>query len=102
MRNDKDSQENDAIARWFLGPDRGPLPDDECSNYERDKTRYCSPPVVKQDARAYAHEKHEQNRKPPAQRPQRLAMRETSHSAAEHWYVMALPSNENSTSQICN
>jgi hypothetical protein len=37
-RNYKRSQENDAVAGRLLGSTGGPSPNDECSDYERDKT----------------------------------------------------------------
>jgi len=55
-------QKYNAVAGRSLGLDCGPSPDDECGDCEPDKTRYCSPPMAKHNARAYAHQKHEQHR----------------------------------------
>jgi hypothetical protein len=61
------SQENDAVVGRCLMLDRRHSPDDECGNYETDKTRCCSPPTAKHNARTHAHQEHEQNRQTPAQ-----------------------------------
>jgi hypothetical protein len=65
--NDKLSQENDAVPGGSFGLDRRSSPNDECGDYEPDNTGQCSPPMIKQDAGAYTHEEHEQNRQPPAE-----------------------------------
>jgi hypothetical protein len=55
-------QKYNAVAGRSLGLDCGPSSNNECGDCEPDKTRYCSPPMAKHNARAYAHQKHEQNR----------------------------------------
>jgi hypothetical protein len=59
------SQKNDAVAGRCLGLDRGRSPNDECGDYETDKTCYYSPPMAKHNARAHADQEYEQNRQPP-------------------------------------